>query len=154
MGIGGEIEKKVGRGIVDMNIFEAIVDDTAHWLTHAFGEVFDENAVAGFCGIILEGGEERFTWQIGLRREAGACKESGEEVEEGGFRLDRLVWGNLWTSEDERDTDGGFPPGTFEPHVVFSEHFAVVGGQNDEGILIMLEAFKFFDQFTDFVVEV
>ena len=49
-----EVEEEFGLGVVDVDVFEAVLDDVAHGLAGAFGEVFAEDGARIFRNVSTE----------------------------------------------------------------------------------------------------
>lgn len=91
-------------------------------------------AVPVFLRRILHEGDEGIAFELGGEGELGELGEGGVEVDEFGeavgFRGD-----DVWSGNDEGDAGAPFEVGHFGPGSVFAEVPAVVGGEDDDGVV-------------------
>src|ERR1035437_3706411 len=104
-----------------------------------------------------EEGEEGAALDAGVDGEAGEFEEGGGKIGEFGEGGGSLAGGGGeagGVGDDERDVDGGgVEVGAFEVDAVVAEHFAVVGHEDDDGVVELVGLLEGVDHATDLDVD-
>jgi hypothetical protein len=84
---------------------------------------------------VLEEGDEGAAFEIGIGGEPAEVGEGGVDGEEFGGLGAALVLRQAWHGDDEGDAGGAFPEGELGPAEFFAEVEAVVGVEDDDGVV-------------------
>ena len=110
----------------------------------------------GFSAIrlrILEKRREGLAFDLGRGREIAEVEKGGVEVEEAdGLVADLTRCRHRWRFDKERHAGGLFPEGLLAPLFLFPEVLAVVGPENDDGIIGVSAFFEGGHDFADLCI--
>ena len=156
-GVVGEVVKGSGSGIsAPDNQFMGRGDEATPLFFGGLGELALASETGVLGGIILSG-KERCEVRSRTRPRIGQA----DEAEEGGHNVDRVDQGGVGSSafqdpgpmEDEGHAQGFFLRLTFVHLPVGSGEFAMVGGEDNEGVPGEAGLFEKLEEASDFVIK-
>ena len=88
-----------------------------------------------------------------LRRELGKIAYRGIEVDEFAQRVTDAAPGDIRPGDDQRDAQAGLVRGALGVHPVIAEQLAVVGGEDDIGVVELAAFFERVEDLADLIVD-
>ena len=145
--VGREVEEQRRVGVAEGEL-EAAVAEGDHG-----GDASLRRRIPSGTGPRGGGGEEALAVARPTRAEAGELGEGGQDVE-GGDRGVVAAGGEAGGGEHQRHAGGGLAEAHLEPEAALAEHVAVVGEEDDGGVLGHAGAVEDGEDLADLLVDV